>query len=47
MTPEQEKQFKKLINYATELARQHNELEERVEALEEDRRRRLARETAI
>ena len=36
MTEAQEKQVKKLIEYVRELARQHNELEQRVAKLERD-----------
>jgi hypothetical protein len=36
MTPEQEKQFKKLIEYVREHARQHNELEHRVAKFEKN-----------
>jgi hypothetical protein len=35
MTEAQEKQFKKLIEYVRELAKQHNELEQRVAKIEE------------
>jgi hypothetical protein len=34
MTEKQESQFRKLIEYVQELARQHNEVERRVEELE-------------
>jgi hypothetical protein len=34
MTEKQEAQFRKLIGYVQELARQHNEVERRVEELE-------------
>lgn len=36
MTEAQEKQVKKLIEYVRELAKQHNELEQRVAKLERD-----------
>ena len=34
MTEAQERQFKKLIEYVRELAKQHNELEQRVAKIE-------------
>jgi hypothetical protein len=37
MTPEQKKKFNKLIKYVTQLAEQHNALEERVEKVEASR----------
>lgn len=36
MTEAQEKQVKKLIEYVRELAKQHNELEQRVAKIEKD-----------
>lgn len=36
MTEAQEKQVKKLVEYVRELAKQHNELEQRVAKLERD-----------